>query len=81
MAQIDTPPLGGARPTRNWSVGEVLVDPYQLPIPGTAIPGEYQIRIGFYDPDTNARLPIVEPGRGQQDNLGALIVRSIQVVE
>ena len=81
VAQIDTPPLGGARPTRNWSVGEVLVDPYQLPIPETTIPGEYQIRIGFYDPDTNARLPILEPGRGQQDNLGALIARSIQVVE
>lgn len=80
VSQVETAPLGGVRPTTDWNIGEIIVDPYQLSIPPTTIPGEYQIRIGFSDPASNARLPIIEPGRGQQDNLGALILRSIEVV-
>jgi hypothetical protein len=80
VSQIETPPLGGARPTSQWPVGEILVDPYQLPIPPTTIPGDYQLRVGFFDPDTKVRLTIFEPGRAEQDNLGGLILRSIQVV-
>lgn len=80
VSQIEGPPLGGTRPTTEWGVNEVVVDPYQLPIPASTAPGEYQIRIGFDNPATSARLPILEPGRGQQDNLGALILRSIEVI-
>ncbi len=81
VSQLDTPPQGNVRPTTSWNVGEIIVDPYQLSIPPTTIPGDYQLRIGFYNPNTKARLTIFEPGRGQQDNLGALILRSIQVVQ
>lgn len=80
VSQIDTQPQGGVRPTNSWGAGDTIVDPYQLPIPPTTAPGDYQIRIGFYNVDNKARLPIFEPGRGQQDNLGALILRTIQVV-
>jgi serine/threonine-protein kinase len=80
VSQIDTQPQEGVRPTGNWGVGDLIVDPYQLPIPPTTAPGDYQIRIGFYNTETKARLPIFEPGRGQPDNLGALILRTIQVV-
>jgi hypothetical protein len=72
---------GLVRPTSQWNVGEIMVEAHRLPIPATAIPGDYQFRIGFYDPDTKVRLPILEPGRAEQDNLGALILRSIQVVQ
>ncbi len=81
VSEIDTQPLGGARPTTEWNVGEIIVDRYQLGIPPTTMSGEYQVRIGFYNPDTQARLPIFEPGRGKQDNLGALILRPIEVVQ
>ncbi|MEW5956207.1 MAG: protein kinase [Chloroflexota bacterium] len=80
VSQFDTAPQGGARPTTTWKVGEIVVDPYQLLIPPTAVPGDYQLRVGFYDPDTQVRLPIFEPGRAEQDNLGGLILRSIQLV-
>lgn len=80
VSQLDGPPQGGAKPTGAWAVGDVIVDPYQLSIPVSTAPGEYQIRIGFDNPATGARLPISEAGRGQQDNLGALILRSIEVV-
>ena len=81
VSQIDTQPQGGVSLTTNWNVGDIVVDPYQLPIPTTTLSGDYQIRIGFYDPNTTTRLSIVEPGRGQQDNLGALILRSIQIIQ
>ena len=80
VSEIDTIPLGGSRPTSAWAVQDVVIDPYQLSIPNTTAPGDYQIRIGFYNPVTRARLPILDPGRGEQDNLGALILRSIQVI-
>lgn len=80
VSQIDTQPQAGVRPTSQWGVGDLIVDPYQLTIPPTTAPGDYQIRIGFYDANTKTRLTIFEPGRAQQDNLGSLILRSIQVV-
>jgi eukaryotic-like serine/threonine-protein kinase len=80
VTQIDGPPqeLG---PTNGWPKGEVIFNHYPLVIPTSVAPGDYQIRIGFYDPVSKVRIPIAEPGRGEQDNLGALILRSIQVVQ
>jgi len=81
VSEIDTPPLGGPRFTTNWQVGQLVVDPYQLPIPATTVTGDYQIRVGFYDPQTGTRLPITEPGRAEQGNLGSLILRKVQVIQ
>jgi predicted Ser/Thr protein kinase len=81
VSEIDTQPQGGPRLTSNWQIGEVIVDPYQLPVPLTTPAENYQIRVGFYNPATNVRLPIVEPGRGEPDNLGSLIIRTIQVIQ
>lgn len=80
VSQVEALPQGGVNPPTQWKTGDVVVDAYQLPIPPTAAPGNYQIRIGLYHPVTKARVPVVEPGRGQQDNLGALILQSIQVM-
>lgn len=79
VTQVDGPPqeLG---PTSSWPKGESVFNRYTLSIPTGAAPGDYQLRIGYYKPDSRVRVPIVEPGRGEQDNLGALILRSIQVV-
>ena len=81
VSEIDTQPQGGPRFTTNWQIGEIIVDPYQLPIPPSTPAGNYQIRVGFYNPATNTRVPILEPGRGEQDNLGGLIIRTIQVIQ
>ena len=80
VAQIDGPPqeLG---PTNSWPKSEVIFNHYPLVIPPSAALGDYQLRIGFYDPVSKVRVPVAEPGRGEQDNLGALILRSIQVVQ
>lgn len=78
VSEIDTPPRISS--TANWPVGQLLVDAYEIPIPPTTSVGDYQLRIGFYDPQTGSRLPIVDPGRAEQDTLGALVLRTIQVI-
>ena len=81
VSEIDTQPQGGPRLTSNWQIGELIVDPYQLSIPATTPAGNYQIRVGFYNPTTNARIPITEQGRAEQDDLGGLNIRTVQVIE
>lgn len=78
VSQLDAQPQ---QSTLNWQVGQLVVDPYQLPIPVTTVTGDYQIRLGFYNPATGARLPIANAGRVEQDNLGALILRTVQVIQ
>ena len=58
--QRDSEPASGLRPTTTWQPGETIQDKYGLPIlPGTP-PGEYQIEIGMYRPDTGQRLQITD---------------------
>ncbi|MCB0165679.1 MAG: protein kinase [Anaerolineae bacterium] len=80
VSEIDTRPQNGSALVSSWQVGQVIIDPYQLPIPDTTAAGDYEIRVGFYNPSTNTRLPISDPGRAEADDLGSLVLRTIQVV-
>ncbi|MCB0214446.1 MAG: PASTA domain-containing protein, partial [Anaerolineae bacterium] len=80
VSEIDTRPQNGSALTSSWQVGQVIIDPYQLPIPDTTAAGDYEIRVGFYNPSTNTRLPISDPGRAEADDLGSLVLRTIQIV-
>jgi hypothetical protein len=57
-AQIDSPPLAGARPTTGWLPGEYLTDPYSLVLPADLPPGTYRLEVGLYRPETGERLPV-----------------------
>ena len=61
VAQRDSPPAGGRRPTSWWLPGEVLADQYRLDLTEVE-PGSYQIEVGMYDPVTGARLPLTVGG-------------------
>ena len=60
-AQMDSEPVGGARATTSWQIGEIIQDRYGLAIPADAPPGEYVIEIGMYDATTLARVPVFDP--------------------
>jgi hypothetical protein len=51
LAQVDSVPRNGARPTTGWLPGEVLADPYGLEWEGAA-----KIEIGLYEPRSGDRL-------------------------
>ncbi len=55
VAQNDSLPVGGAIPTNDWSVGEVVADQHFLEFP-TPPPGQYKLVIGLYNPATGERL-------------------------
>ncbi len=63
LTQRDIEPLNGLRPTTTWTVGEIINDPHQVPIPPNAPAGVYQIRVGLYDAE--GRLPVVDAGQTQ----------------
>jgi len=50
--QMDSQPLGGARPTTGWVPQEYLRDDYQLVVEPDAPPGDYLIEVGMYDAST-----------------------------
>jgi hypothetical protein len=59
VAQRDGQPVGELRPTFTWDVGETVVDQFGIEIPAEAAPGAYQLRVGLYDLETQARLPVL----------------------
>ncbi len=61
QAQGDGYPQGGAALTPTWQAGEVIVDTHQISLPSDLPEGTYQLRIGFYNEETNERLPL-SPG-------------------
>lgn len=63
VAQRDTEPLGGTRPTTTWQPGDVIEDNYGMLIPLATPPGEYRLIGGMYDMETGQRLPVQQGGR------------------
>jgi len=58
LVQADGEPADWTRPTTGWAVGEVVLETRTLEIPADALPGEYTLVAGLYDPDTGQRLPL-----------------------
>lgn len=59
-AQQDSVPVGWTRPTTGWFPGEFLRDEYRLTIDPAAPPGMYHLRVGWYDPETGQRVPVLD---------------------
>lgn len=62
--QVDSPPLGGLAPTSSWLPGEVIADPYSIPLDPQSPPGAYWLEVGLYDPQTGQRLLFRDPSGG-----------------
>ena len=78
VAQRDSEPAGGSRPTSTWSVGDEVVDNQGVLLPDGLPTGQYQIAVGMYDPVSGIRLPAVDvSGKPVPDNrvlLGATMI-------
>ncbi|MCS7178977.1 MAG: hypothetical protein N0A03_06860, partial [Anaerolineae bacterium] len=58
-AQQDSVPVGWTRPTTGWFPGEFIRDEYRLTLDPAAPPGEYRLEVGWYDPTTGQRVPVL----------------------
>jgi hypothetical protein len=57
--QVDAWPVSGTRATTTWLPGDVIPDPYLVPVAADAPPGEYLVEIGLYLLATGERLPVL----------------------
>ncbi len=76
--QMDSEPAGGARPTNDWRVGEIIEDRRGLWLPLHIPPGDYVLQVGMYDAVTLARLPVfIENRRVEEDRV---ILGTVRVI-
>jgi 4-amino-4-deoxy-L-arabinose transferase-like glycosyltransferase len=61
VAQRDSEPAAGTRPTTTWQPGESIADRHGLLLPWDLPPGDYRLIVGLYHPDTGERLPACCP--------------------
>lgn len=60
VAQDDHEPHGGMYPTTNWAEGEMVRDTFRLRLPPDLAPGDYVLRVGWYDTLTQDRLSLAD---------------------
>lgn len=61
VGQRDALPVCGQNQTWQWNPGDVIEDPYTIPIAPDAAPGTYRLYVGMYDLNTGERLPVLGP--------------------
>lgn len=72
LAQTDTIPGGGLRPTGQWQAGQTIVDRYRIDVPRTVYaPDRASVRLGMYDFHTGERLPIRQASAPNQADTAA----------
>ncbi len=75
VLQSDRYTLDGMYPTGMWLPGEIVSDTVRLDLAGVP-PGRYQLAVGWYDPQTLARLPGVVAGKVIPD--GRLVLTEVE---
>lgn len=61
VGQVDSWPLQGTFPTSQWQSGQLIQDPYTVPLKGELAPGPYRLIVGWYLLATLERLAVVDP--------------------
>jgi hypothetical protein len=56
IAQSDSIPAAGSRPTTGWRPGEYIMDQHQVVFHGDTVPGEARLIAGMYDAATGERV-------------------------
>lgn len=70
VGQIEGAPGCDALPTDDWPVGELIADPYHVPVASAALPGDYRLVIGMINGDDGARLAVEDAtGAAQRDSV------------
>jgi len=79
VAQYDSEPASGARPTDSWVVGETVGDRRGILLPIDLPAGTYSVVVGWYPADGSGRLPTVD---ASGESLGTqLTLGTIQVMD
>ena len=66
VAQDDHPAQDGRFPTRLWSQGAVLSDPFHLVLPADLAEGNYELWGGLYRPESVRRIEAIRQSTGER---------------
>lgn len=83
VAQFDGKPPDGTRPTSTWQAGETISPQVALPLPADNLaPGNYQLAIGLYLPESGERLVVTQPeGQSTELTLGSIFVEPLEILQ
>jgi hypothetical protein len=82
VSQLDGVPVRWTRPFRSWQQGEELLDVYALSLPDDVDVKQLSLRVGVYNPETGARVPVsTRSGERQPDDAVVLPVRDALSIE
>ena len=59
VGQVDAWPVQGTRPTSQWKPGEIIVDPYVVPLNDSLPAGSYRLIVGLYQLSDLRRLAVL----------------------
>jgi hypothetical protein len=76
---VDHNPMRGQKPTSKWQPGEVLRDEFEIPIPPQMPVRGLNVLMGFWDPKTDARLPLVNKDAVPNDGNNRIMAARFQV--
>jgi hypothetical protein len=74
----DNQPVNGSYPTGIWEPGEIVPDEYTFDTSALP-PGEYQLEIGMYLPETGERLSVYLPDGTQDPDRRLLLTTPVEV--
>ena len=58
IAQDDRTPCANSLNEADWRPGNIVLEPYQLPLSDDVLPGDYEVWLGVYDAASGVRLPV-----------------------
>jgi hypothetical protein len=76
VAQQDSEPVGGWRPTTDWRAGELIEDHHGVATTPSTVAGEYELVVGLYDAEGQRLLVMDQEGQvvGDRVSLGTIKV-------
>lgn len=75
----DHPAAGGTVPTSKWKKGETIRDDFQVYVPPTMNVRALNLLMGFWDPKTDARLPLKNVDAIRHDGQNRILVGQVPV--
>ncbi len=75
----DHAPAAGQNPTSRWKKGDMIRDDFQIYVPPNVNVRGVNVLMGFWDPKTDARLPLKNPDAVRSDGNNRILVAQIPV--
>ena len=75
----DHKPSGGLYPTTQWKVGETVKDEFSVSLPSGAQTRALSLWMGFWEPKTDTRLQLKNPGAVRNDGRSRILLVQVPV--